>query len=62
MFRLTVSIGIAAATEDCRTWEGLLAYADHAMYRAKNAGKNRTIVHSLQPTFTPSDLRDQLTT
>ena len=38
----TVSIGIATGqAEASSTWEGLLKSADQAMYRAKQAGRNR---------------------
>jgi diguanylate cyclase (GGDEF)-like protein len=38
---LTVSIGLASYPEDARNPETLLAKADNALYRAKNAGRNR---------------------
>jgi len=38
---LTVSIGGAAATDLCPTWETLLSHADEAMYVAKRTGKNK---------------------
>ncbi len=37
---VTISVGIASA-EGTTHWETLLARADHRMYRAKNAGRNR---------------------
>jgi diguanylate cyclase (GGDEF)-like protein len=39
--RVTASLGIATYPEDGRTGEDLLACADRAMYRAKEAGKDR---------------------
>jgi two-component system cell cycle response regulator len=44
--RLTVSIGIALADGPHCTAETLLQAADHAMYQAKRAGRNRTIAAS----------------
>ncbi|HKQ98896.1 MAG TPA: GGDEF domain-containing protein, partial [Candidatus Polarisedimenticolia bacterium] len=38
---LTASLGIATYPEDGRTGDDLLACADRAMYRAKEAGKDR---------------------
>jgi diguanylate cyclase (GGDEF)-like protein len=36
-----ISIGVAAYPEDADTTEALFQQADEAMYRAKQAGKNR---------------------
>ena len=40
-FRLTCSIGISIYPDCASTMEGLLEFADVAMYRAKRAGKNQ---------------------
>ncbi|MFA6147731.1 MAG: GGDEF domain-containing protein [bacterium] len=42
--RCTVSIGVAAATPECAEAGRLLAMADTAMHRAKQGGRNRTVV------------------
>lgn len=42
--RCTVSIGIAAMTRECANAGQLLQLADTAMYRAKEDGRNRTVV------------------
>jgi len=39
--RVTVSVGVAQGTPKTRTFEALLGAADQALYRAKNAGRNR---------------------
>jgi diguanylate cyclase (GGDEF)-like protein len=39
--QVTVSVGVAALTDNVQTLEGLIEAADEAMYRAKRAGKNR---------------------
>ncbi len=39
--RPTVSVGVAMLTTESTTFDGLLAQADSAMYRAKLSGKNR---------------------
>ena len=39
--QVTVSVGIAALTDDVQTLKELIETADEAMYRAKRAGKNR---------------------
>ncbi len=44
VLRQTVSIGIALATPDC-TAESLLIRSDHAMYAAKQKGRNRCDVY-----------------
>ncbi|MDF1578496.1 MAG: GGDEF domain-containing protein, partial [Desulfobulbales bacterium] len=43
---LTISFGIAVFPENCDDQPGLIALADQALYRAKNAGRNRTVVWS----------------
>ena len=45
VFRVTLSIGIAQDTGDVRKGEDLIALADSALYQAKNAGRDRVIVH-----------------
>jgi len=42
---ITVSAGIAAASEKGSTAAELLQAADTAMYAAKQAGKNRVVVY-----------------
>jgi diguanylate cyclase (GGDEF)-like protein len=42
--RCTVSIGVAAMTRECAKPGELLQMADTAMYRAKQDGRNRTVV------------------
>lgn len=44
--RITVSAGLAAFPEDGTTYEELLKRADDALYRAKNAGRNRVVLAS----------------
>ncbi len=41
---LTISLGIAVFPENCGDQSGLIELADQALYRAKRAGRNRTIV------------------
>ncbi len=38
---VTISLGIAALTEDCASVEALIEQADSALYAAKKAGRNR---------------------
>ncbi len=45
---LTVSIGVASATDD-DTPESLFRRADAALYRAKNGGRNRTVCDPGEP-------------
>lgn len=42
---LTCSLGVAAISRDIHSIEMLLKYADQALYRAKNAGRNRVEAH-----------------
>ncbi|MGQ9368867.1 sensor domain-containing diguanylate cyclase [Azospirillum sp. A39] len=44
-FRLTASIGVAGVDESVDTVEAAIHNADLALYRAKNAGRNRVAVH-----------------
>ena len=40
----TISVGIATASQECLHARQLVEHADAALYRAKKAGKNRTVV------------------
>ena len=42
--RITASLGIAQLVEHAGTANGLVREADHALYAAKTAGRNRTVV------------------
>jgi len=39
--RVTISVGVAQGTAKTRSFDALLSAADQALYRAKNAGRNR---------------------
>ena len=41
--QLSISIGVAALDGDCKTLEDLVEKADHALYQAKEAGRNRVM-------------------
>jgi diguanylate cyclase (GGDEF)-like protein len=41
--QVTISVGVAAATEPGKSVESIIAAADQAMYRAKNQGRNRVV-------------------
>jgi diguanylate cyclase (GGDEF)-like protein len=43
--RLTISLGIACYPDDGNTIHDLLAAADLALYRAKEQGRNRTVLY-----------------
>ena len=43
---VTISLGVSSMTEDIATGEILLKKADEGLYRAKNAGRNRTVVQA----------------
>ncbi len=38
---ITVSVGVAALRDDCKTLESLMERADQALYQAKESGRNR---------------------
>jgi diguanylate cyclase (GGDEF)-like protein len=42
--RVTASLGVAAARDAGERLQGLIARADEALYRAKRAGRDRTVV------------------
>jgi diguanylate cyclase (GGDEF)-like protein len=44
IFRLTVSIGVSAMNGPGRTFDGLTASADSALYQAKGEGRNRVCI------------------
>lgn len=44
LLELSVSIGVASQASADTTWEDLLHRADEALYQAKAAGRNRTVV------------------
>jgi diguanylate cyclase (GGDEF)-like protein len=46
--RLTISLGVATYPEDGTTMHDLLDAADHALYRAKEQGRNRTVLHDVK--------------
>jgi diguanylate cyclase (GGDEF)-like protein len=41
--QVTISVGVAAATEPGKAVESVIAAADQAMYRAKHQGRNRVV-------------------
>ncbi|BEL08681.1 hypothetical protein Q0Z83_068720 [Actinoplanes sichuanensis] len=41
---VTISVGLTSLTDDDGTLDELLARADHALYRAKEAGRNRVMI------------------
>jgi diguanylate cyclase (GGDEF)-like protein len=47
LIRMTVSVGLAAASEADSQWEEVLKRADEAMYHAKQHGRNRVSVHGV---------------
>jgi diguanylate cyclase (GGDEF)-like protein len=52
--RCTVSIGIAGMTPECKEAAQLLRMADTAMYRAKQEGRNRTVVFRCEREVPPA--------
>jgi diguanylate cyclase (GGDEF)-like protein len=45
---LTISSGIASFPNDAQNKEDLIARADEALYKAKKAGKNRTVIYTAE--------------
>lgn len=41
--QITISIGVATYGGDIRSWDGMMAAADRAMYVAKDQGRNRVV-------------------
>jgi diguanylate cyclase (GGDEF)-like protein len=54
---VTVSIGVAAVAAGCDGIDDLIAQADHALYNAKRAGRNRTRVADEAPAPEKTSLR-----
>jgi diguanylate cyclase (GGDEF)-like protein len=50
---VTASIGISLYPTDATSVEKLLIHADEAMYRAKQAGKNRYVFYGVLPDESP---------
>lgn len=48
-FKLTISVGVAAYPDDARDPIELIELADTALYRAKNAGRNRVMAYCVAP-------------
>jgi len=44
VLRTTVSVGVASADDDTPNLSALIGHADHALYAAKKAGRDRTVV------------------
>lgn len=55
-----VSIGIATAPDMARSETDLVCFADNALYRAKNGGRNRYCLHSPAEASEPARLDAQL--
>lgn len=54
-FRFTISVGVANAVPgDGDTLDQFIDNADHAMYRAKEAGRNRVMIFEAPPNTTPA--------
>ena len=47
--RVTISIGVAALGSSRLDLEELLAAADHALYQAKESGRNRVCLQAASP-------------
>lgn len=47
--RMTASIGVASCAADDTAIDRALGRADHALYRAKNSGRNQVVTEAVQP-------------
>lgn len=55
--RITVSVGVAGLTQDATDGQQLIQAADEALYRAKQAGRNRVVIHEVKiPRATAPDV------
>ena len=45
--RITVSIGVAGWSQEVTEWQRLIQNADEALYRAKQEGRNRVVIHAI---------------
>lgn len=52
---VTVSLGISVHPDTCQTADELIATADEALYRAKQEGRNRTVLHGRDGAADDSD-------
>ena len=49
--KITASIGVATFPDDAQSEKSLMQFADEAMYRAKQSGKNRIEVYERHPSL-----------
>lgn len=54
---VTTSVGVAAVPDHCSDVDGLIAAADAALYRAKQAGRNRAMCASQRRKISPAVVR-----
>ena len=57
---ITISLGISVHPETCKTAGELIATADEALYRAKEEGRNRTVLHGRDGAAGDSHQREEL--
>jgi len=55
---VTVSAGVASLSDPFRSIDELLESADQALYRAKDAGRNRVTIHEIPSVPSANDQRD----
>ncbi|MGQ3888524.1 diguanylate cyclase [Legionella sp. CNM-1927-20] len=59
--QITISIGIAMYPQDGKDIHTLIACADHALYQAKNSGRNKTVVFKKKESFILNDSQSERT-